>query len=100
MHVMGTNPKTIAVGKNVDSIKNNDSLEVNDSLQKYLLDFLNVDDFAARHRRCILNHVFVCYKRWHQNFNEIAAELNCLDFTIKRGSAWRHEYVANILMAA
>lgn len=31
---------------------------------------------------------------------EIAAELNRQGFTTRRGSAWRHEYVANILKAA
>jgi site-specific DNA recombinase len=31
---------------------------------------------------------------------EIAGELNCQGYTTRRGSAWRHEYVAGILKAA
>jgi hypothetical protein len=51
---MRTNPKAIAVGKDLDAVEDNDALEVKDSLQESLLDILNVNWFAGRHRRRIL----------------------------------------------
>jgi hypothetical protein len=54
VQVMAANSKARAVWENVDSINDNDALEINDGLQKCLLDILNVNWFAGRHRRRIL----------------------------------------------